>query len=130
MRTYETIFIVNPQIVGDDYTAVLEKFKDVLTSQQAEILKVDEWGTKRLAYPVKKHEQGTYVLVNYTAGNTVVKEFERRMRLDDSIIKFQTVLFEGKFEAVVETAPVEDAEETSEEVVEETTEVVTETAAE
>ncbi|OQY19361.1 MAG: 30S ribosomal protein S6 [Desulfobacteraceae bacterium 4572_35.1] len=114
MRTYETIFIVNPQIAGDDYTAVLEKFKGVLTDQKAELLKVDEWGTKRLAYPVKKHEQGTYVLIIFNAENDVVKEFERRMRLDDSIIKFQTLLLEGGFEAPapVEAAP---AEETSEE---------------
>ncbi len=104
MRTYETIFIVNPQIVGDEYTAVIEKFKGVLSNQQAEILKLDEWGTKRLAYPVKKHEQGTYVLVNYSAGNTVVKEFERRMRLDDAIIKFQTVLLDGPVEVAEEVA--------------------------
>lgn len=118
MRTYETIFIVNPQIAGDDYTAVLEKFKGVLTDQKAELLKVDEWGTKRLAYPVKKHEQGTYVLINFNAENDVVKEFERRMRLDDAIIKFQTLLLEGGFEApapVAEEAPVEEADATVEE---------------
>lgn len=110
MRTYETIFIVNPQIVGDEYTAVLDKFKGVLTDQNAEILKLAEWGTKRLAYPVKKHEHGTYVLVNYNAENDVVKEFERRMRFDDSIIKFQTLLLEGGFEAssAPSTAPIID----------------------
>lgn len=113
MRTYETIFIVNPQIVGDEYTAVVDKFKGVLTDQAAEILKVDEWGTKRLAYPVKKHEQGTYVLVNFNAENVVIKEFERRMRLDDAIIKFQTLILENGFEAPVEAEEV--VEETSEE---------------
>ncbi|MCD6525852.1 MAG: 30S ribosomal protein S6 [Desulfuromonas sp.] len=113
MRTYETIFIVNPQIVGDEYTAVVDKFKGVLTDQDAEILKVDEWGTKRLAYPVKKHEQGTYVLVNFNAENVVIKEFERRMRLDDAIIKFQTLILENGFKAPAE--PEEVVEETSEE---------------
>ncbi len=122
MRTYETIFIVNPQITGDDYTAVLEKFKGVLTDQKAELLKVDEWGTKRLAYTVKKHDQGIYVLVNYNAGNEVVKEFERRMRLDDAIIKFQTLILDGGFEAPVEAEAV--VEETA------TEEVATEDAAE
>lgn len=99
MRTYETIFIVNPQLVGDEYTAVLEKFKGVLVDQQAEILKVAEWGTKRLAYPVKKHEQGIYVLINFNAESGVVKEFERRMRIDESIIKFQTLILEGGLKA-------------------------------
>ncbi|MDY0190130.1 MAG: 30S ribosomal protein S6 [Desulfuromonas sp.] len=115
MRTYETIFIVNPQIVGDEYTAVLDKFKSVLTDQNAEILKFAEWGTKRLAYPVKKHEHGTYVLVNFNAENTVVKEFERRMRLDDSIIKFQTLLLEGGFEAPLATEAAEAADDVDEE---------------
>lgn len=102
MRTYETIFIVNPQLVGDEYTAVVDKFKGVLTDQQAEILKVDEWGTKRLAYTVKKNDQGIYVLVVFNAENSVVKEFERRMRLDDSIIKFQTLLLEGGYKMPAE----------------------------
>ncbi|MEA3465115.1 MAG: 30S ribosomal protein S6 [Thermodesulfobacteriota bacterium] len=121
MRTYETIFIVNPQIAGDEYTAVVEKFKSVLTAQQAELLKVDEWGTKRLAYPVKRHERGTYVLVVFNAGNSVVKEFERRMRLDDAILKFQTVILEGGFEAPVEAEAVA-AEESTEDAEEATTE--------
>jgi len=124
MRTYEAIFIVNPQLVGDEYTAVLEKFKGVLTDQNAELLKVDEWGTKRLAYPVKKHEKGIFVLIVFSAESTVVKEFERRMRLDDAIIKFQTLILEGGFQAPAPVAEVtsdensedvdDDAEETDE----------------
>jgi len=116
MRTYETVLIVNPQIVGDEYTAVIEKFKGVLTDQNAEILKVDEWGTKRLAYPVKKCEQGTYVMINFNAENVVIKEFERRMRLDDAVIKFQTLILENGLEEVAE------AEESVEEPEEDATE--------
>lgn len=95
MRTYETIFIIRPQIAGDEYTALLGKFKQILADQQAEILRCQEWGTKRLPYLVKKQDQGTYVLLNFVAGNTVVKEFERRLRLDDAIMQFQTVLLEN-----------------------------------
>lgn len=95
MRTYEAIFIIRPQIVGDEYTALLGKFKQILADQQAEILRCQEWGTKRLPYLVKKQDQGTFVLLNFVAGNTVVKEFERRLRLDDAILQFQTVLLEN-----------------------------------
>lgn len=95
MRTYETIFIVHPDLAGDAYTAAVEKFKGVLTDQGAEILKVDEWGTRKLAYPVKKQTRGSYVLVAYEAGPTVTAELERRMRIDDAIIKFQTVYLEN-----------------------------------
>ncbi|MDD2556798.1 MAG: 30S ribosomal protein S6 [Desulfuromonadaceae bacterium] len=94
MRTYETIFIIRPQIAGDEYTALLGKYKQILADQSAEILRCQEWGTKRLPYIVKKQDQGTFVLINFIAGNTVVKEFERRLRLDDAIMQFQTVLLE------------------------------------
>ncbi|MFA5701643.1 MAG: 30S ribosomal protein S6 [Desulfuromonas sp.] len=95
MRTYESIFIIRPQIAGDEYTALLGKYKQILADQSAEILRCQEWGTKRLPYLVKKQDQGTFVLINFNAGNTVVKEFERRLRLDDAIMQFQTVLLEG-----------------------------------
>jgi small subunit ribosomal protein S6 len=72
MRTYETIFIIRPQIAGDEYTALLGKYKQILADQSAEILRCQEWGTKRLPYIVKKQDQGTFVLINFIAGNTVV----------------------------------------------------------
>jgi small subunit ribosomal protein S6 len=98
MRTYETIFIVHPDVVSDEYAAVVEKFRGILTEQGANILKVDEWGTRKLAYPVKKQTRGTYVLMAYEANAEVIAEFERRMRIDDAIMKFQTVYLEKGFE--------------------------------
>jgi small subunit ribosomal protein S6 len=98
MRTYETILIVHPEVVGDDQTAIIEKYKKILSDQGAEILKVDNWGTRALAYPVKKQSQGCYVLVVFEAEPTVISEFERRMRIDDMIIKFQTVLLENGYQ--------------------------------
>lgn len=112
MRTYETIFIIRPQIAGDEYTALLGKYKQILADQSAEILRCQEWGTKRLPYLVKKQDQGTFVLINFNAGNTVVKEFERRLRLDDAIMQFQTVLLEGGLDLSekVEAAPITDTD--------------------
>jgi small subunit ribosomal protein S6 len=125
MRTYETIFIVHPDIVGDSYNALMEKFKTILTDQKAEILKVDEWGSRKLAYPIKKLTRGTFVLVAYNAESTVIAEFERRMRIDENIIKFQTVHLEKGLESV--PAPREAAETGSEEA-SETSDEETETA--
>jgi small subunit ribosomal protein S6 len=113
MRTYESIFIVHPEVVGDDQTAIIDKYKTVLTDQGAEVLKVDNWGVRTLAYPVQKQTKGCFVLVIFDAEPTVIAEFERRMRIDEKVIKFQTVLLEGGYEApVVEEVPdaaVEDA---------------------
>ncbi len=108
MRTYEHIFIVHPEVVGDDYAAILDKFKNILTDQDANILKVDEWGARKLAYPVKKQTRGSYVLVTFEAGAKVIAEFERRLRLDEKIIKFQTIVLPKGTEVVIE-APAEEA---------------------
>lgn len=116
MRTYESIFIVHPDVVGDDQTAIIDKFLKILTDQGAEILKLDNWGIRTLAYPVKKQTKGCYVLVIFDAGPTVIAEFERRMRLDEKVIKFQTVILEGGYVAppVVEAEPEEASAETDE----------------
>ena len=117
-RTYESIFIVRPDLAGDAYTAVLDKFKGVLTDQGASILKIDEWGVRKLAYTVKKQNRGSYVLVIFEADPKVILEYERRLRLDESIIKFINLHLEKGFVmpvvaaepavAAVAEAPVED----------------------
>ena len=106
MRTYESIFIVHPEVVGDDQAAIIDKYKTVLTDQGAEILKVDNWGVRTLAYPVKKQNKGCYVLVIFDAEPTVISEFERRMRIDDKVIKFQTVVLENGYQAPAAAEPV------------------------
>jgi small subunit ribosomal protein S6 len=133
MRTYEHIFIVHPDTVGDEYAAVLEKFKGILTDQAANILKVDEWGSRKLAYPVKKQARGTFVLIVFESEAGVVAEFERRLRIDEKILKFQTILLEGGFvapvsvvptEGIVEEGVEEDADEDAEEDADEDAESV------
>jgi small subunit ribosomal protein S6 len=95
MRTYETLYIVHPEVVGDDLAALIEKYRKVLGDQQAVVIKADNWGSRNLAYPVKKQTRGSFVLTVYEGGSSVVAEFERRLRIDEKVIKYQTVLFEG-----------------------------------
>jgi small subunit ribosomal protein S6 len=127
MRTYESIFIVHPDVVGDDQTALIDKYKTILSGQGADVLKVENWGTRTLAYQVKKQSKGCYVLVIFDAEPSVIAEFERRMRIDEKVIKFQTLILEGGYEAppVVEAAPEEAPAEDAE-----TTEAATEAPAE
>ena len=118
MRTYESIFIVHPEVIGDDQTALIDKYKTILSDQGADVLKLENWGTRTLAYQVKKQSKGCFVLVIFDAEPTVIAEYERRMRIDEKVIKFQTIILEGGYEAppVVEVAPeeapAEDAEAT------------------
>jgi small subunit ribosomal protein S6 len=116
MRTYESIFIAHPEVVGDDQTALIDKYRTILSDQGADVLKVENWGTRTLAYQVKKQSKGCYVLVIFDAEPTVIAEYERRMRIDEKVIKFQTIIMEGGYEAppVVETASEEASAEDTE----------------
>lgn len=97
MRTYETIFIIHPEVAGDAYTEVVEKFKGILIELGANMLAVEEWGTRKLAYIVQKQERGTYVLFAYEGKPEGIRELERRFRIDDKVIKFMTIQLEGEY---------------------------------
>lgn len=115
MRNYEALYIVHPDVVGDELTAIVEKFQKVLTDQAVEIYKLDNWGTRKLAYPIKKVERGCYIQTLFTAAPEVIAEFERRLRLDEKILRFLTVRLDEEFPEIVEEEPAEEAtEETAE----------------
>jgi small subunit ribosomal protein S6 len=116
MRKYESLYIIHPDVVGDELTAMVERFQTVLTDQKAGILKLDNWGTRKLAYPIKKQEKGCYVQTIFEADADVIAEYERRLRLDEKVLRFMTLRFEGELvEAPAEEAPVA-AEEASDAV--------------
>lgn len=110
MRTYESIIIVNPEVTGDAYQSLLDKYKEILNQQNATLHKIDEWGTRTLAYRVRKQFKGTYVLFVFDVSPEGLAELERRFRLDESIIKFQSVHLEKFDPSSLETPkPVPDA---------------------
>ena len=96
MRHYETIYIINPDLSEKDYQAVVAKFGNLVEKLKGVVIKTQEWGKQRLAYFVKKIDRGFYVLVEYCADANVTAEFERALKLDDSIVKFQTVKLADK----------------------------------
>ena len=91
MRYYETLYIINPNLAEDDYKDVLNKFKKIIEKNKGVVIKVDEWGKKTLAYQVRKFDQGNYVLLQYCGEPGITKELQRELRLDDRVLKFQTV---------------------------------------
>lgn len=113
MRTYETIFIVHPDTVGDDLDTVIGKFKKILVDQGATVYKAENWGHRTLAYPVKKQTKGSYIFVVFDGDPSIIAEFERRMRIDEKVIKFQTVLLEGGYQ-VPQVEPVAEHPEADE----------------
>jgi small subunit ribosomal protein S6 len=92
MRRYETVFIANSELTDEDRQSLLDKLQGLMPKDQAMLVKLDEWGNKRLAYEVKKQTRGYYVLMDYCGDGVLVKELERNMRLDDRVLKYMTVL--------------------------------------
>lgn len=90
MNKYETIFIINPEIEEEKIKALIEKFSSLI-NEHGKVESVDEWGLKKLAYEIKKHKEGYYVLINYEADSTLNTELERVYRITDEVIKFIVV---------------------------------------
>jgi len=91
MRHYEIIYIVNPNLNGDDYHELLKKYSEIIENNKGVIIKTDEWGKQRLAYRIRKFYNGVYVYVEFCAEAESIAELERNLKLDDNILKFQTV---------------------------------------
>jgi len=91
MRHYEIIYIINPNQSDDEFNEIIEKFNNLIAAQKGVIIKTQKWGKQRLAYTVKKYNNGFYVFVDFCANPGVTTELERMLNLDDRIIKYQTV---------------------------------------
>lgn len=90
MNQYETVFIVTPVLSEDQVKEAVTKFKKVLTDQGAEILKEEDWGLKKLAYPIKHKTTGFYNLIEFKAEGSVINKLETEFRRDEKIIRFLT----------------------------------------
>jgi small subunit ribosomal protein S6 len=91
MRIYEQLFIVKPDAPEEEIDQFIEQMKTVVTSAGGTVDKVDKWGKRKLAYRVDRFREGSYVLVQFSSGPETVKEFERRLRVSDLVLKFLTV---------------------------------------
>ncbi len=91
MRIYEELFIIRPDAPDEEADPFIESMRTVVTGAGGAVDKVEKWGKRRLAYRVGKYREGAYVLFQFSAAPEVVKEFERRLRVSDLVIKFLTV---------------------------------------
>jgi len=92
MRIYEELFILDPSATEEQIDSVVAQVESIITDAGSTIDKVDKWGIRKLAYRVRKREEGYYVLVQFsTGGSSVVKELERRLRVEELVLKYLTV---------------------------------------
>ncbi len=90
VHDYETMFIVNATLEEDAMRAVVDKFK-ALIEANAEIVEYNEWGKRKLAYPIDDINDGFYVLVNYKAEAAFVAELDRNFNIADGILRSMTI---------------------------------------
>lgn len=99
-RVYEELFIVRPDATDEEIDPLIEQIKGVITSGGGTVDKADKWGVRKLAYRVAKRNEGYYILVQFSAGPTLVKELERRLRVSDMVLKFITVRIDEKMKRI------------------------------
>lgn len=109
VRHYEVVYIFDPALDEAAVNERLVKFHALLG--QGVTPNVHHWGKRQLAYAIKRHETGYYVAEQFEAGSTVLPEFERAIKLEESVIRFIVVLIEGEMPAAV---PLESAVATEE----------------
>lgn len=87
---YESIFIINSDIGEENIKALVEKFKTLLETS-AQLENIDEWGKRKLAYPIADRNEGYYVLAEFSADPEFPKELERIYKITDGIIKYMII---------------------------------------
>jgi len=92
MRRYEVVVILAPTLTEDDVEQSTETFKKAAEEKGAQITEIEQWGKRKLAYPIKRHTEGIYIILTLEELSAeAVSELERRFKVSDSVIRFLTV---------------------------------------
>ncbi len=131
MRKYETIYILQPDLSEDENKVIADKVQDVIATYKGDFQRLEDWGVRKLAYSIKKFARGRYMYLRYDGGRELIAELERRLRLDEKVLRYQSVNITDQPEKPVaeKKAPVTEPE-IAEGVEPEATEAAAETATE
>ena len=94
MKNYETVFILNPVLSEDQMKDTVEKFVSVLKKGNANVVNVEHWGLRKLAYPIQHKSTGFYNLIEFSANSEVVNVLETEFRRDESVMRFLTTVLD------------------------------------
>ena len=100
-RMYETIYIVKPDLADDDGKSLTAKVQEIIANLKGDLKKLEDWGVRKLAYPIDKVNRGRYMYLRFDGDSSLIAELERRLRLDDRVVRYQSV----KLEKEVVAAP-------------------------
>jgi len=94
LKNYETVFILTPLLNEAQVQETVEKFRQVLKENGADIIHEENWGLRKLAYPIQKKSTGFYILVEFSGPSTIVDQLEIAYRRDEKIIRFLTTVLD------------------------------------
>lgn len=92
MRQYETGFVLSPTLSEEETAQFLQQMSEIVTQKKGRLVKQDVWGKRRLAFPIKRYQEGFYVFFTYDGPGDVSLELERRFKQSDAVIRFMTVV--------------------------------------
>lgn len=87
VRQYEAMFVVNPNLEEEGIKALIDKFKEIINSSGT-VESVEEWGKRKLAYPINKVNEGFYTVINFSAEPSFAHELERIFKITDGVLKY------------------------------------------
>ena len=111
MNKSESVLIARQDLGASQVNTLVDELKNVISAQGGEVVRVDNWGLKNLAYRIKKNRKGHYVLMNISAPASAVAEYERVMRVNEDIIRYMTVRVEDFSDASASNDGVDSAVE-------------------
>lgn len=91
MNNYETVFILNPVLSDEQIKETVKKYEDFLTSRGAKMISKENWGLKKLAYPIQNKKSGFYHLFEFQVAGEVISDLEVEFRRDERFMRYLTV---------------------------------------
>ncbi len=99
LRHYETMFLLHPELNNEARDDAVEKFSSIITEDGGQIINIDQWPLRKLAYKVQKQTHGYYVVFDFGAKASTIHELTRNFRLDERVMKFITTKLSDEFNA-------------------------------
>lgn len=91
MRDYETLYIIDSELEADAIKQLVDKFKGVIEEKGGSVQEIDEWGKRRLAYPINHRREGYYVLMNFSSNPDAARDLERVFKITSGLMRYLIV---------------------------------------
>ena len=97
MRNYELMILFDPNLPDEDKTTLLDKIRNTIAANQGKVIKTDQWGKRKLAYPIKKFQEALYVIVYFNLEPGNIANLESSIKFEERIIRYLLIIGSEKF---------------------------------